>query len=363
MDYEKKYKEALSRAKELMSRCVNNRDYKTIIYRAEDIESIFPELNESEDERIRKAILEGLIDCRDAPDLGWSNFGGIEIDDCISWLEKQGEKPQGKTALEARTDNELVEEVYSHLDSIKETTDRMTSGNFMHNKAAIKFSANTITKVLELIGIKAQKDSKYDNQNCVKPTDKVEPKFKVGDYVTNGHFECEIESVDDTTYYCDFTNFDIKDQDNLKLVEKETDFKFELNFNYSVGQWIVACGKKVFLITKIDGFNITLVDTNGDESVFDVSSLNDARPWTIQDTKGGDVLASKDGVDIVIFRNFDSSTSFSSYYNIAGRREFDWSNDSFIPATKEQRDLLFQEFKEAGVEWDIEKKELKKEVK
>ena len=41
----------------------------------------------------------------------------------------------------------------------------MTSGNFMHNKTAIKFSANTITKILELIGIKTQKDSKYDNQN------------------------------------------------------------------------------------------------------------------------------------------------------------------------------------------------------
>lgn len=80
-----------------------------------------------------------------------------DIDKNIAWLEKQGEKPQGKTALEARTDNELVEEIYYHLDSIKETADRMTSGNFMHNKAAIKFSANTITKVLELIGIKVRK--------------------------------------------------------------------------------------------------------------------------------------------------------------------------------------------------------------
>ena len=42
-----------------------------------------------EDEKMRKAILTGLIDCRDAPDLGWSNFGGISIDDCIAWLEKQ----------------------------------------------------------------------------------------------------------------------------------------------------------------------------------------------------------------------------------------------------------------------------------
>ena len=59
--------------------------------------------------------------------------------------------------LQARIDKELVEEVYSHLDSIKDTADRMTSGNFMHNRAAIKFSANTIAKVLELIGLKVQK--------------------------------------------------------------------------------------------------------------------------------------------------------------------------------------------------------------
>ena len=52
---------------------------------------IFPELKESKDKKIREAILNGLIDCRDALDLGWSNFGGIHIDDCIDWFEKQGE--------------------------------------------------------------------------------------------------------------------------------------------------------------------------------------------------------------------------------------------------------------------------------
>lgn len=53
--------------------------------------------------------------------------------------------------------DEYSEEIYSHLDSIKDTADRMTSGNFMHNRAAIKLSADIIAKVLELIGIKAQK--------------------------------------------------------------------------------------------------------------------------------------------------------------------------------------------------------------
>ena len=87
-----------------------------------------------------------------------------------------------------------------------------------------------------------------------------------------------------------------------------------------------------------------------------------ASAFTIQDAKDGDVLASKDGDEILIFRNLDSNTSFSSYYNIKGEGEIGWSNRSFIPATKEQRDLLFQKMKEAGYEWDAEKKELKKIV-
>lgn len=55
---------------------------------------------------------------------------------------------------EVDLDNDLFEEVYSHLDDIKDTADRMTSGNFMHHRAAIKYSANVIEKVLGLIVLK-----------------------------------------------------------------------------------------------------------------------------------------------------------------------------------------------------------------
>ena len=72
--------------------------------------------------------------------------------------EKLVNKDAVVAEMEKIYDKELVEEVYSHLDSIKDTVDRMTSGNFMHNKAAIKFSANTIMKVLELIGLNVQKE-------------------------------------------------------------------------------------------------------------------------------------------------------------------------------------------------------------
>ena len=79
----KAYDEAIERAKKLYGKGI--------------AEEIFTELKESKDKRIREAILNGLIDCRDAPDLGWSNFGGIHIDDCIAWLEEQGENSTDKT--------------------------------------------------------------------------------------------------------------------------------------------------------------------------------------------------------------------------------------------------------------------------
>lgn len=71
--------------------------------------------------------------------------------------EKEGDMENKKREHTVNLDNDLLEEVYSHLDDIKDTADRMTSGNFMHHRAAIKYSANVIKKVLGLICLKAQK--------------------------------------------------------------------------------------------------------------------------------------------------------------------------------------------------------------
>lgn len=80
----------------------------------------------------------------------------MELDKLLSFIDTL-EVIDTLEAKEMDLNNEYFEEIYSHLDSIKDTADRMTSGNFMHNKAAIKFSANTIAKVLELMGLKSQK--------------------------------------------------------------------------------------------------------------------------------------------------------------------------------------------------------------
>ena len=76
MDYEKKYKEALNKAKDMLS-------YKEV--RREDMEYLFPELKESEDEKIRKELI-GFL--RNIPN---SNYTCEEM---ALWLEKQGTQPR-----------------------------------------------------------------------------------------------------------------------------------------------------------------------------------------------------------------------------------------------------------------------------
>ena len=81
MDYEKKYKEALERAKQFSEKPYLE-DSKGIV------EYIFPELKESEDERIREWLIR-LIKATCDYD---SPTSRKEVDDALAWLEKQGEQ-------------------------------------------------------------------------------------------------------------------------------------------------------------------------------------------------------------------------------------------------------------------------------
>jgi len=90
-NYEQKYKEALERAK------LSRLQLLDIGEEATEIEYIFPELKESEDDRIRKELIKHLRDGAE----GYMPAGNAEdYTRWLFWLEKQGEKPQGKTALE-----------------------------------------------------------------------------------------------------------------------------------------------------------------------------------------------------------------------------------------------------------------------
>lgn len=233
MNYEKAYKEALERAKNLRKDAIDMGEN----IRAKLCEIIFPELQESEDERIRKRIIHALHG--DVLDME-------ETNKAIAWLKKQGEQ---------------------------------------------------------------------------KTADKVEPKFKVGDWISG--------------YYT----------------------------NYKV----TAINSKGYVVEGTDGNKINILFEN--EKFHHL--------FTIADAKNGDVLCdcheAYDNPLIFILKKFEHvdfglvrPSDYSSYcYLTAGDiqrfKEGTYHHEHNIkPATKEQRDLLFQKMKEAGYEWDAEKKELKK---
>lgn len=142
----------------------------------------------------------------------------------------------------------------------------------------------------------------------------------------------------------------------------------ELKPKYKIGDWIVCCDYEPFQIIGIR--NDMYKMSNGDFRPFHMIDNNhNIRLWTIEDAKDGDVLATLDY--ILIFKKLlpeDGGISYCHYDFGAGNPQFIWFEDKnwyfgkeaiIHPATKKQCNFLFQKMKEAGYEWNAEKKELK----
>lgn len=98
----KAYDEALLIAK---SKIKNNKDF--VLYE-DDVIEIFPELKESEDEKIRKDLIQWIDEF---PDTIWR---GHYKKDVIDWLEKQGEQ---KPAW-GEEDEKMVKDIIAAIDSL-----------------------------------------------------------------------------------------------------------------------------------------------------------------------------------------------------------------------------------------------------
>ena len=231
----KAYDKAIERAEGLIDFCSDS-ELKTLEY-------VFPELRESEDERIRKELLEH---CKNQakPYIQTGNKCP-QIQSWIAWLEKQGEQ---------------------------------------------------------------------------KPTDTVDPKFKVGDWVVYNRNDSSIEIL-----YV----YDIRDGRYY--------FNDNIHFSWSVKE----CDEKCHL-------------------------------WSIKDAKNGDVLA-EDPIEgypssfVAIYKkqNEEDFDTFDSYCFVGfdGKfydGEYGHSSADIHPAIKEQRELLFEKMHEAVYTFDFDKKELKK---
>lgn len=275
------------------------------------LETIIPELKESWDERIRKELIFYLGDMPEDTELR----NGVTNRDVLVWLEKQK--------------------------SVRETVERCK--NSWYNEGKIDGMAEGLTNderyqqgwhdALEKQGEKQPilafnaNDwyvSKVDGKihNIYHSVDKIEPKFKVGDWVVDEH-------------------------------------------------WHTHIVKKVSKIDE-DGYSFN----NGDFASFECANEY-FHLWTIKDAKDGDVLVDicDDFVNPLIFilKKFERKdfglaklSDYSSYCYLTMSDNQKFKEGSYHhmhnihPATKEQCDLLFSKMKEAGYEWDAEKKELKK---
>lgn len=242
----KRYDESIARAKKLMETC----DSAAVVGWCE---YIFKELRESEDEKIRKSLIQGFNECLDSSSYlknAKKYWYGIAIDDILTWLEKQGDKPLNDA------DEDIVE-------AVKDTS------------------------VLDM----------------------VEPKFKAGQWI-------------------------IDTQDGGILhINKALEYAYE--------------------VTNLKG---------GVYQISRCSIETSYKPWIIQDAKDGDVLFSPSHNLLWLHKDEElCHVCINLNYNDSLSIETDFVTPSDVsPAIKEQHDLLFQKIKEAGYEWDAEKKKLKK---
>lgn len=157
------------------------------------------------------------------------------------------------------------------------------------------------------------------------------------------------------------------------IKEEKVDNANKIEPKFKVGDWITFYGGNPFKILKIEAeinsvLDYLLLDQNDHDFYFSKAHVDkNVRLWTIQDAKDGDVLATSAGAFIYNGNNCGGSYpgSYCGINNLGNFQtgvEYHWTRKKVYPATKEQRDLLFQKMKESGYEWDADKKELKKLV-
>ena len=101
--------------------------------------------------------------------------------------------------------------------------------------------------------------------------------------------------------------------------------------------------------------------------------VQEEKIWSIKDAKAGEVLANDHHILILKELNYDWWTngfpySVQAYCGIKPNGNFELGKEHWCfcgtlhmrPATSEERDLLFAKMREAGYQWDGEKKELKR---
>lgn len=292
---------------------------------------IFPsEMEESEDEMVRKELLEH---CRKHAEMYNTLLTAQEyskVQSWIAWLEKQGEQilaNSAKTCKDEQKPNPYSGTSFDHdghtwgMCARDNGVELLLDGElkaFLSLEKSFIYPIHSQSELAPKSALEAINEEKVDNANKVepkdyndidphfgKPIDKVVTKFKVGDWVVwDNKISCHIDNI-----Y----------QGKESLMYSITDVH-NMTRSYSV-----------------KGFD------------------NNAHLWDItKDAKDGDVLAAHEC--LVLFKEIDGlNIRCHCTYHFMNNPSFYvdtlQNKDAFHPATKEQRDILFSKMKEEGYVW------------
>lgn len=131
--------------------------------------------------------------------------------------------------------------------------------------------------------------------------------------------------------------------------------------------------QSIYKVEKIEDGYYILRHTHGGTFRVCVLHDEDLRLWTLKDAKSGDVICSNDGhgndsIELIKSitdkkiefwfcltnsNRYEAFDRITPYTNLVSRKDA-------TPATKEQRELLFQKMEEAGYKWNAEELKLEK---
>lgn len=293
---------------------------------------IFPELKESEGELIRKGIIHNLKYLANKA----QGFVKDELEERIAWLEKQVPVDEEKVLIGARKDVAL---------SIMNFFDKNTLGMGLSNMECEDLEDAVVNsdwlKVYRYMKKKLEKQVEQKQDPCEN---------------------CDNVMLNCQNFPCIKKRAFEQGKSILEVINEE---KVEPKFK--VGDWVVSPNGVYWHIDRIENNRYEVTSDTGKCADWPLDT-NLYRLWTIQDANKGDVLACDKCILIFdqlsefnneqVLMDICHCTSKGFYWQDTKDRDL-WVLDGFKPATKEQRDTLFAKMHEAGYEWDAEKKELK----
>lgn len=347
----KRYDEAIERAK--IWYYAPNAD-KIPTYANRIVSDIFPELKGAEDEKIRREIISfvrGMLACHDKPNAERDE----KYESWIAYLEKKSEPVEiNPTEFDTRLQaligkfkglpkEELIGSLSFWLNVVQ------NDGTYREEKQGEQKPAKNIVETWKDMRLEVyqQASGNRHEPNCSDDTTKM---FSLND------IDEIVEKMSEQSH---------TDKAEPKFHESEWLCENEPN-NYArfiqILETVNVQGKERYRISR---------DIHNDEDIVEFDFVEKYyHKFDIKDAKDGDVLATPDY--ILIFKQHLEDNGWVSYCYYAFTDStpcFNWSEDRnwyfgkeaiIHPATKEEIDLLFDKMREAGYEWDAEKKELTK---